>query len=348
MMRRTSCSFLLNILILFWILCFSDLILSQESIIINNLTLDCLSTPWDPSCKDFTLSDSDSNKFINYMCIDMYMAGCTIRNICNDAKYQNLYPSFCNPFSIYKEMCLDMPRMNDCDTFLKMCPSNTSITQCNITTLPNLLSTRTYNDLIKSICTTMDMDGCSDCLNKSCDKLTVFSNLCLQMDMKQCSSWHGLCSNVPKWPICSEGNSLIPSMKMYFHTGINEYFFLQQWVPQNDGQYVLALILTFIASVGYEFLKLWRNRIGKNYQREKSFSPINEHPNARAGKISYVLKSSTVYFVEITVGFLVMLLIMTYNVSLCITIVVGRYIGAIICGMIDDYTPDTTNEVECH
>jgi len=124
----------------------------------------------------------------------------------------------------------------------------------------------------------MDMDGCGTCqTDKKCDKLVVYSNLCMQMEMKECSSWHTLCSVVPDWPLCS--TPLVPAMKMYFHTGINEYFLFKELVPQTSGEYILALIITFLVSITYEFLKVWRNRISSRYFKIKSenISIINEN-----------------------------------------------------------------------
>jgi len=311
--------------------------------------IDCLATPWDPSCSNFHLNNSLVTTLNVVMCGSMYMSGCTVNNICNLKSYLGIYPQYCLPFSIYKELCTEMPGMDNCTQYTHLCLKNTSVIDCNMTVLP-LLKGKNYKALIDDICSKMDMDGCDTCqMDSKCDKLAVYSKLCLQMpEMDQCDAWKNICGLVPNWPICKD--NVVPSMKMYFHTGINEYILFQDIVPTTVGQYVIVLIVLFLASIGFELLKFWRTRVTANYlgRSEVNLSLINDkNTKASTSKSAYVLKTSTLYFVEITLGFLLMLLIMTFNVLICISIVVGRYAGALICGFLDDSTP-LSKEVDCH
>jgi len=305
--------------------------------------------PWDPSCKNFILPDQQITSMNTALC-GMYMPGCTILNICNNAKYSGMYPDFCKPFSIYKELCNDMPKMDSCSTYNKMCTSNSTIEQCSTKTLP-LLHGKNYSELIEGICGSMDMDGCEICHNdKKCDRLKVYSDLCIQMDnMKQCDSWHSLCHMVSDWPLCA--NTLVPQMKMYFHTGINEYLLFQELVPQTLGQYLIAILLVFIVSFGYELLKLCRNKLTTNYRRKR-----DEKLGYTLGKILkwdkfiYVASNTSIYFLEICIGFLLMLLVMTYNLFICLAIIFGRLLGSFVCGCLDDdpTISSYSKDLECH
>jgi len=316
----------------------------------QSISVDCLSQPWDPSCKHFNLPDGDVIKLNQALCSKMYMPGCTVFNICDDDKYGGMYPVYCKPFSVYKELCNDMPRMNNCSSYNQMCVKNSTIDECSIATLP-LLGGVNYSTFIDGICLSMDMDGCNICKqDPNCDKLTIYSRLCLQMPaMEQCASWHALCKVVPQWPLCAV--TIAPAMKMYFHTGINEYILFEDLVPQTIGQYVIVLVVTFAVSIGYEFLKLFRNRISSDYLKVKNENislMTNEKKSLGSRKkLMFVISSSTLYFIEICIGFLLMLLVMTYNLFICLAIVIGRLVGSLICGCYEDPSP-YTKEVECH
>jgi hypothetical protein len=74
--------------------------------------------------------------------------------------------------------------------------------------------------------------------------------------------------NVPRWPICPVGNSLVPTMMMYFHFTYVEYILFKEWVTTSEFEFIIAVFIIFLFSVGYEFLKLWRFSVDRNMRKD--------------------------------------------------------------------------------
>ena len=131
------------------------------------------------------------------------------------------------------------------------------------------------------------MDGCDACtpswqagkMYASCDLLDVYSLLCFQMpEMSQCTSWHAMCKEYPKLPLCSGGtnsdssgsmSSMPPVMKMYFFTSLNFYLLFKHWTPDSPAQYAGAWFAIFFSAVVYELLSTLSNRMEGYWFRRK-------------------------------------------------------------------------------
>jgi len=117
------------------------------------------------------------------------MPGCTINSLCQTKKYSSPY---CQPFSIYKDICTQMPRMSNCSIYRSMCVAGSVVKECNTTVLP-LPSSSSLLEYITQICSDMNMAPCAQCDSSTCDYLTVYSELCLSMpSMENCSFWHSM------------------------------------------------------------------------------------------------------------------------------------------------------------
>jgi len=281
------------------------------------------------------------------------MSGCTIASICADPAKNTLYPNYCKPFSLYKLLCREMSGMSQCFAWRSMCvPTNSTVQQCAMESVP-LLRGVEYKNFIRSICGEMGMTNCDKCTPASCpiDALRLYSDLCNEMPtMTQCANWNTLCTKyIQKWPLCPSGNAIIPpAMKMYFHTGFREYILFQGWVPQNDAEFIIAVILIFLFSVGYEFLKYFRAVLEKNHRMalEENVGILNgKKPSTKS--YPHLLVSSFLYFVEITLGFLLMLLAMTFNITIFLAVVIGRFVGVLIVGLLSENAPPAIEE-SCH
>ena len=147
------------------------------------------------------------------------MPGCSLLKQCLEDSH-TLPSSYCSNSSLIADICTyDMPRMSACLNF----------TCDNCVPLPNLPTSVVATRAIFSICSEMNMDGCSNCRISSnastyanCDLLGTYGQLCRAMpEMSQCESWNQMCSSSPGIKLCDyQGMASAPVMKMYFHTGI--------------------------------------------------------------------------------------------------------------------------------
>ncbi|KAJ3300741.1 hypothetical protein HK104_006039 [Borealophlyctis nickersoniae] len=183
----------------------------------------------------------------------------------------------------------------------------------------------------------MSMSGCEKCVIQpgasyaECDLLGVYSGLCKSMPgMSQCGEWKSMCRATPGLGFCQQDASQdAPVMKMFFHTGISDYVLLENWVPRNGGQYAGAWIGTFLLGLVFEItttlhylLEARRTR----YELE-AVTPLSK---------SYtVMIAVTRGLIRMWVAFLayiLMLVVMTYNVGLFFAAIVGLGAGAAVFG----------------
>ncbi|KAI9103747.1 Ctr copper transporter family-domain-containing protein [Phlyctochytrium arcticum] len=237
----------------------------------------CPTTPSDPACASFRMTDPDATSSLNSLCTQMEgMPGCTVRITCtsNAASIPDGASHYCTPFSLLANICsVDMPNMGDCKNYVAQCGNSTTPAsqvlnpQCSdakaSTPLPNLPTSKQATQQIKSICTEMAMPGCEACSIASpgstyaqCDLLGTYSLLCKAMpDMKQCSDWKTMCASSPNLPYCSSsggGSTDPPIMKMFFHTGLTDYVLFETWVPRTPAQYAGTWIAIFVFGILYE------------------------------------------------------------------------------------------------
>jgi len=314
----------------------------------------CIVDP-EPACENYTMPVNMVNDLISAMCPSGMgrMVGCTINSICLDSRYKDNH--YChNRFGVYKELCIDMPGMDNCTSYGSMCLTNdTHVSECDTMVLP-LPSSMDTLDLVKDICTDM---GCSRCsggtggMGLPCEVLKEYSELCLAMpSMRQCNHWQAICQRVPDWPICKgTGYNGHPEMKMYFHRGYWDYILFEEWVPTNVEYYIGSWIAVFLFAVLYEVFKLLRN------QKEKSWADVNtdemESLTLNGSKTNYpkfrfrvdVLRAFF-HFIEVAWGMLIMLVIMTYNVGLFFAVCSGAFLGMLLVGRFLKYDPKAV----CH
>jgi len=348
----------INILVLF--ICVTLLIGTAYTSPLSSYD-DCVINPTDPSCAKYVLPDSTILPFISALCGMMpTMPGCTINSICQDPQYSG--SEYCKPFAVYKVLCNDMPKMNNCTAYKSMCsPINgtSSVQQCKMNAIQAPNSSYCFS-LITDMCSEMFMDGCAEC-TKSCEYLQYYSDMCLSMpDMSDCADWKKMCSPIGDWPLCNSEAAGVPIMRMYFHTGIMDYVLFKKWVPRSDGFYVFTWFVVFLFGVSYEFLKLIRTRLEKRWNAEfeaqAEYQAINN-----GGKTELLLNSSFfaaqmpfrwdvdllrafLHLLEVAWGLLIMLVAMTFNVGLFFAVLAGAFVGMLFVGRFMHYVP----KASCH
>jgi len=171
----------------------------------SSVTADCVTDPTPIACENYTIPATQVQQYITGLCSMMYMVECTVENLCEN---KNASGQYCDPFSIYKELCMSM-MMSGCEAYESMCKSGSRVKQC-LTDIPNIPNDTNLQGLIEDICTEMDMPPCSQCTIASCDSLSVYSALCKQMPMmSQCLEWKTFCKKIPNWSICKLPNNFI-------------------------------------------------------------------------------------------------------------------------------------------
>jgi len=308
----------------------------------------CFQNPTNTSCSNYVLPSAMVNNDITMLCGMMgNMSGCAINTICSNDQYKK--GVYCAPFSIYKSLCKDM-MMKPCDDYSAVCVANSAIRECNMQTLP-LPSSMALSKLITDICADMSMPGCEQCTGGGmvpCDVLTVYSDLCLSMpDMNQCADWHSICALVPTWPICTgQGSSVVPEMKMYFHTGILDYVLFKEWVPRDNLQYASSCFAIFLLAVLFDFFRYFRTKLEQKWARDqlKETSINEESCHEELAPLSGKKQEYTIapfrftvdiprallQFVETGWSLLLMLVAMTFNVGLFFALCAGSAVGTLI------------------
>jgi len=166
-------------------------------------------------------------------------------------------------------------------------------------------------------------------------------------DMSECEAWQEMCAPIQDWSLCSaqSGNN-IPPMRMYFHWGIMDYVLLQAWVPNSSLTYAATWIAVFVITVLFEVLKLVRTRYERRWTEE-----LNEYVSVNSDNVQGPpfrfqadFMRAILHTIEVGWGFLVMLVVMTYNVGLFIAVLAGSFIGMLFVGRFVQYVP----KAGCH
>ncbi|KAK3727549.1 hypothetical protein RRG08_018563 [Elysia crispata] len=153
-------------------------------------------------------------------------------------------------------------------------------------------------------------------------------------------------------------------MKMYFHDGVDEYVLFEECKTNSTETLILACFIVFAVAVLYEGLKFFREAL---LQR----SLLQTQPRARyldskqpgssqeqmvisgggASMSSRILSKghfiqSLLHMVQVFVSYCLMLVFMTYNIWLCLAVVVGAGVGYFLFGWKRAVIVDTNEH--CH
>ncbi|PRP79772.1 endosomal membrane protein [Planoprotostelium fungivorum] len=314
----------------------------------------CVKNATVSTCSDYRYPDAVASSEVQMMCGMMpNMPSCTLRSLCQTTERDDIKSSlFCEPFSLLKESCLDMPRMGGCHNYTSLCASGSVVEECS-TNVVHLPSSKRARNLTLTMCSEMPMDGCERCINATsgCDWLTVYSNLCISMpDMERCTAWKQMCLSIPSWPLCKgssspSGDTQAPAeMRMYFHLDYRDYILFRQWVARTDLQYALSLIAVFAIAVTFEFLKMMRAQLERRWMNEHvtGCTSVNDSiaESTPPFKLSVDVPRSILHFVGVMWGLFVMLIAMTYNVGMVISVGAGAGFGALLFGSIGSNQSD--------
>ncbi|VVC92311.1 unnamed protein product [Leptidea sinapis] len=143
---------------------------------------------------------------------------------------------------------------------------------------------------------------------------------------------------------------------MVFHTSVHQEILFSGWVTSSALELFGSAVAIFVASVLYEGFKYYRDVLYEKAAEVTRDSQVNiaknesgqNRPCARpaASKSSMCstqhIIQTCLYFVQATVSYLLMLIFMTYNVWLCLALVLGLAVGFFFFGWKRSTARDTS------
>jgi len=348
------------IIFLYFGMAFGDII-SGSSGSNRNSNASCFDDPSQMSCMNYIYPASNISNAINMLCMPMLhgnmgmpsMAGCSVSRQCKAKKASGQY---CNGMSILADVCFveQMSGMSACKPYAALCRPSSMVMQCTMNpSVPNFVSGMSAKKSVLDMCQMMPMDPCSDCTTSKCpDPLMTLGMLCQSMSgMKQCADWTKMCSSIGNGMGMYCGGSdgpIVPMMRMYFHTGINDIFLFKSWVPKNHFDYFLFLVFFFFLAVFQIFLKGLRSLKEKKWQKsDKAMAKLNSVAKnepllsndgsitkIKGARIPFLNNSMRALFVFVTGTFdyCLMFAAMTFNVGIFFAVVCGFAFGTLLFG----------------
>merc|ERR1711998_411246 len=111
-------------------------------------------------------------------------------------------------------------------------------------------------------------------------------------------------------PTMSSGSTSMDSMKMYFHTSESVQMIFEEWSTGSTGSYYASLLAVIGFAILAELMGLG----------EKSFAKM---PGMYALEMIFYTLRQLAHFVN-------MLFFMTYNVGVCVSVIIGLVLGKLI------------------
>ncbi|XP_055587631.1 high affinity copper uptake protein 1 [Uranotaenia lowii] len=131
-------------------------------------------------------------------------------------------------------------------------------------------------------------------------------------------------------------------MQMSFHGGSCEIILFPSWATTTVGKFVAAWFVFFAMALLYEGLKFYREIIS---QRQRKASGAKLEVSAAPGMWHFMksplhIIQSLLHLIQVSVSYILMLIVMTFNLWLCLAVVSGAAVGYYIFGWIRESTHD--------
>lgn len=198
---------------------------------------------------------------------------------------------------------------------------------------------------------TVDASGKGTCP----DPLKSVSEVCSDHYMTDCERWWAMCKAAPVGLAAFCGKSLYAVqgaaggggdagqcfgvMRMYFHTGGNDFVLFKGWVPCSDVQYAFTFLAVVFAGALNGLLKAMRARYEQQIMQlsRRADSPETESDSGVLFPGSMAtLRHNTVRaaftFINMLIDYSLMLISMTFNVGLFFAVIIGISIGTLFFG----------------
>ncbi|GFW60762.1 high affinity copper uptake protein 1 [Trichonephila clavipes] len=147
-------------------------------------------------------------------------------------------------------------------------------------------------------------------------------------------------------------------MPMYFHFGVDTVILFKEWTTSTTTSLIGSVIGIIILAMIYEGIKFFREYLFKKYFTSLEYSsvsvlgddgkPVTEvHKVARNRMLSWPHMLQTfLHVVQMVLSYFLMLIFMTFNVWLCLAVILGSGIGYFLFGWRKATVVDITEH--CH
>lgn len=147
-------------------------------------------------------------------------------------------------------------------------------------------------------------------------------------------------------------------MAMYFHTGFSETILFKDWAVSSVAGMVGSVVGVFFMAALYEALKYFREHLFRLHFSSMSYSSVavtgrdgrtltEVHQIVRNRMVSWPhLLQTFLHMVQMVISYFLMLIFMTYNVWLCLGVILGAGFGYFIFGWKKASVVDVTDH--CH
>jgi copper transporter 1 len=163
------------------------------------------------------------------------------------------------------------------------------------------------------------------------------------------------------------GHGMGGMMSMAFHGGYDETILFTQWQINSLSGLLWSMLVIFIMGMLYEGLKYYREHLfWKNYnalQYRAVSVPKNDGPVDENGQVVHMVGEvihkeppticsmlhfyqTILHLIQVTVSFMLMLIFMTFNTWLCLSVVLGAGAGFFLFGYKKSVVVDVTEH--CH
>ncbi|GIL46462.1 hypothetical protein Vafri_3456 [Volvox africanus] len=318
----------------------------------------CITNSSLPQCASYEYPSSSITADIMSLCTSMpYMPGCTIRSACQAG---NVTGDFCRPMTLLATICVDMPSMGGCKSYVTLCKNTSVVQQCrSFPAIPGLPSTNDARKAVTAMCSSMDMVQCQTCTKLTCnDYIGAMSSMCTEMPyMTNCDVYATWCKASMAWVDESGGSgdlghyctgagaygsgsssSDIPSMLMFFHQRTREILLFRTWLPKTTGQAVgsfVAIAAMSFASVALrtaQFILVASVAAGRLAPLAPSPQPSVHWWLPSGGQALQNLLSSIITLLITTLDLFAMLIAMTFNGAYFAAVVLGYGLGTLLLG----------------
>ncbi|XP_075227911.1 copper transporter 1A isoform X5 [Lycorma delicatula] len=152
----------------------------------------------------------------------------------------------------------------------------------------------------------------------------------------------------------SSGHMCHMMMSMFFHFGNNETILFESWKVTTVYGLIGSMIGICIMAALYEGLKYYREHLfwsSYNALQYRSVQmPVDKSSSERVVQPSIFSKmhafQTCLHVIQMVISYFLMLIFMTYNVYLCIAVVIGAGIGYFLFGWKKSVIVDVTEH--CH
>ncbi|XP_068243557.1 high affinity copper uptake protein 1-like isoform X2 [Palaemon carinicauda] len=150
------------------------------------------------------------------------------------------------------------------------------------------------------------------------------------------------------------GNDSMGGMSMSFHFGCTEVILFDWWSIDNVGGLIGSMIGIFVLATLYEGLKYWREDLMRKAIAKQQY--VGNASKGNCGEENKQIQvnmlsaphaiQTLLHMLQMIVSYFLMLIFMTYNVWLCIAVVLGAGLGYFLFGWRKATVVDITEH--CH